>query len=92
MNVWMVIAVLPIGAASFYFLAYQPAAQKYWLRFPTLEKYRQDHPASHSHGVPHCHVCGGSDILSVGLLRPVEYRRIYQCAQCQTKLWRAMEP
>ena len=91
MVVWIIIALLLLGTALFYFLVYQPPVQKYWLKFPTLEAYRQHHPAAFGNGVQHCHVCDGSDILSVGLLHPVEFRRIYQCTQCRTKLWRGVE-
>nr|WP_314899970.1 hypothetical protein [uncultured Deefgea sp.] len=80
-----------LAAGLWYFIAYNPWAQKEWEHLPTLTEYRQRYPyCVQGEQVACCH-CGSTVHLDVGLLQYTDWRRQTICRQCKNRLWREMD-
>lgn len=78
-------------ASIWYFIVYNPWAQKEWEHLPTLKEYRQIYPQCvQGNDVSCCH-CGSVVQLDVGLLQYTDWRRQTICRQCKNRLWREMD-
>ncbi|BCL75696.1 hypothetical protein JHS3_14320 [Jeongeupia sp. HS-3] len=77
---------LALMAAAYYYLIYNPGAQKAWEHLPTEAEYRARTSQTNALSCSHC---GNAETLDVGLLRITDYRRQHLCTQCKNTLWRS---
>ena len=92
MMYWLsVIGVVLAVCLIWYFIVYNPWAQKEWEQLPTLNAYRQLHPHCVQGDATACCHCGSTVQLDVGLLQYTDWRRQTICRQCKNRLWREMD-
>jgi hypothetical protein len=88
---WFALLFISIVAVIWYFIAYNPWAQKHWERLPNRDQYVALHPdCLRDDDIACCH-CGSTEKLDLGLLQYTDWRRQMMCRNCKNLLWREQD-
>lgn len=60
-----------------------------WLNWATIEQYWTNYPSCKTENGTKCHHCGSRNIKQYGLEVQSDTRRLHQCNQCNTYLYRS---
>ena len=60
-----------------------------WYKWPTIEEYWAQHPASKTKDGNKCYYCGSRNIWQSGYEGGADVKRTHQCRQCNKGLYRS---
>ena len=88
-NIIVLVIVWLIVFMPLYQWLFGNGAHKKWAKWLTIEAYWEKYPACKTKDGSKCYYCGSRNIWQSGYESGADVKRIHQCRQCNTGLYRS---